>query len=113
MRGRLLLYHDRMPGYQPDHIRLSKRNSYQKPVAIAYQMMKQNHAPGGMMGGKDEMEFYIRNGYYPSNAGITLEICFQDWALAPMAQKLGKTKDYDYFFKRSQGWINFSTMNKN
>ncbi len=75
-----------------------------KPVAIAYEVMKQNHAPGGMMGGKEEMEFYIKNGYYPSNAGITLEIAFQDWALAQMAQKLGKKKDYDYFFKRSQGW---------
>lgn len=75
-----------------------------KPVATAYEMMKQNHAPGGMMGDKEEMEFYIKNGYYPSNAGITLEIAFQDWALAQMAQKLGKKKDYDYFFRRSQGW---------
>jgi predicted alpha-1,2-mannosidase len=75
-----------------------------KPAAIAYEMMKQNHAPGGMMGGKEEIEFYIKNGYYPSNAGITIEIAFQDWALAQMAQKLGKKKDYKYFFQRSQGW---------
>jgi len=75
-----------------------------KPVAMAYEVMKQNHAPGGMMGGKDEMEFYIRNGYYPSNAGITLEIAFQDWALAQMAQKLGKKKDAAYYTQRSQGW---------
>lgn len=75
-----------------------------KPAAIAYQMMKQNHAPDGMMGGKEEMEFYIKNGYYPSNAGITLEIAFQDWALSQMAKKLGKEKDYRYFFQRSQGW---------
>lgn len=75
-----------------------------KPVAIAYEMMKQNHAPGGMMGGKEPMEFYLKNGYYPSNAGITLEIAFQDWALSQMAQKLGKKKDYNYFFRRSQGW---------
>lgn len=75
-----------------------------KPAAIAYEMMKQNHAPGGMMGGKEEMEFYIKNGYYPSNAGISLEIAFQDWALAQMAQKLGKKKDYEYFLHRSQGW---------
>jgi predicted alpha-1,2-mannosidase len=57
-----------------------------------------------MMGGKEEMEFYIKNGYYPSNAGITLEIAFQDWALAQMAKKLGREKDYRYFFQRSQGW---------
>jgi len=75
-----------------------------KPAKIAYQMMKQNHAPGGMMGGKEEMEFYIKNGYYPGNAGISLEISFQDWALAQMAKKLGKKGDAEYFTKRSQGW---------
>jgi len=75
-----------------------------KPVATAYEVMKQNHAPGGMMGGKEDMEFYIKNGYYPSNAGITLEIAFQDWALAQMAQKLGKKKDAAYYTQRSQGW---------
>jgi predicted alpha-1,2-mannosidase len=75
-----------------------------KPAAIAYEMMKQNHAPGGMMGGKEPMEFYIKNGYWPSNAGITIELAFQDWALAQMAQKLGKKKDYEYYLHRSQGW---------
>jgi predicted alpha-1,2-mannosidase len=75
-----------------------------KPVLTAYEVMKQNHAPGGMMGAKDEMEFYIKNGYYPSNAGITVEIAFQDWALAQMAQRLGMKKDAAYFMQRSQGW---------
>lgn len=75
-----------------------------KPVDIAYQMMKNNHAPGGMMGDKEPMEFYIQNGFYPGNAGITLEIAFQDWALAQMAKKLGKKEDAIYFTKRSQGW---------
>jgi predicted alpha-1,2-mannosidase len=73
-------------------------------VATAFEVMKWNHAPGGMMGGKEEMEFYIKNGYYPSNAGITLEIAFQDWALAQMAKKLGHKKDADYYLRRSQGW---------
>ncbi|AOW10408.1 GH92 family glycosyl hydrolase [Flavobacterium gilvum] len=75
-----------------------------KPAALAYEVMKQNHAPGGMMGEKEEMEFYIKNGYYPSNAGITTEITFQDWALGQMAKKLGKKKDYENFNNRSQGW---------
>ncbi|RPE12531.1 glycoside hydrolase family 92 protein [Chitinophaga lutea] len=75
-----------------------------KSTATAYRVMKENHAPGGMMGGKDEMEFYIKNGYYPSNAGITTEITFQDWALAQMAKKLGKKKDFEYFSARSKGW---------
>lgn len=85
-------------------------SAYQKGILkkknplTAFQMMKQNHEIGGMMGDKAEMEFYIKNGYYPSNAGITIEIAFQDWALAQMAKKLGNKKDYEYFYKRSQGW---------
>jgi len=78
-----------------------------KPVATAYEVMKRNHEPGGMMGmlGPDDaIPFYIKNGYYPSNAGITAEITFQDWALAQMAKKLGNKKDYEYFNNRSQGW---------
>lgn len=85
-------------------------SAYQKGILTkkssltAFQIMKQNHEPGGMMGGKDELSFYIKNGYYPSNAGITLEISFQDWALAQMAKKMGKEDDYNYFFNRSQSW---------
>jgi len=85
-------------------------SAYQKGILTkkspltAFQMMKQNHEIGGMMGGDKEMDFYIRNGYYPSNAGITLEITFQDWALAQMAKKMGNEKDYTYFFNRSRGW---------
>ena len=87
-----------------------------KPVATAYEVMKKNHAPGGMIGllGPDNaIDFYSKNGYYPSNAGITTEITFQDWALAQMAQRLGKKKDAAYFTKRSQGWTKlFDTEQK-
>lgn len=78
-----------------------------KSASVAYEIMKYNHEPGGMMGvsGPDDaIAFYIKNGYYPSNAGITTEIAFQDWALGQMAKKLGKKKDYEYFNNRSQGW---------
>jgi predicted alpha-1,2-mannosidase len=79
-----------------------------KPALIAYEIMKRNHEPGGMigiLGADDAIAFYIKNGYYPSNAGITAEITFQDWALGQMAKKLGKKKDYEYFNHRSKGWI--------
>jgi predicted alpha-1,2-mannosidase len=49
-------------------------------------------------------EFYIKNGYQPGNAGITLEANFQDWALSQMAKGLNKKKDEAYFLKRSDGW---------
>jgi len=67
----------------------------------AYDVMKANHMPGGMMGIGDH---YIDHGYHPGNAGLTLEAAFQDWALAQMAQGLGKAEDQAYFLKRSSGW---------
>ena len=73
----------------------------------AFEVMKRNHMPGGMMGqfaGEGALEFYIEHGYCPDNAGITLEWAFQDWSLAQMAKKLGLEEDYKYFQRRSQGW---------
>ncbi|MGQ7871008.1 GH92 family glycosyl hydrolase [Sunxiuqinia sp. sy24] len=85
-------------------------SAYQKnmvtkiPVEKAYKAMVQNHEPGGMMGPENELQFYIDNGYYPGNAGITLEAAFQDWSLGQMALKRGKKKDAGYYLKRSEGW---------
>ncbi|MBT4412064.1 MAG: glycoside hydrolase family 92 protein [Bacteroidetes bacterium] len=71
----------------------------------AFEIMKQNHQPGGMMGG-DEIDFYVKKGWRPNNAGITLEWAFQDWALSQMAIKMGEKKDAQYYLKRSNGWKN-------
>ncbi|MFY0628484.1 MAG: GH92 family glycosyl hydrolase [Reichenbachiella sp.] len=71
----------------------------------AYDVMKRNHMPGGMMGDDpDELAFYIENGYAPGNAGKTIEWAFQDWSLSQMANKLGKKKDADYFGNRASRW---------
>jgi predicted alpha-1,2-mannosidase len=70
----------------------------------AFEMVKQNLLPGGMLGDSDEIEFYTKNGFWPGNAGITIEAAFQDFAAAQMALKLGKTKDYRFFIDRSNGW---------
>ena len=73
----------------------------------AFDIMKSNHLPGGMMGDTpEELAFYIQNGWCPSNAGKTIEWAFQDWALAQMALKLGKKKDYREFDRRASGWRN-------
>ena len=69
----------------------------------AYEVMKENHLPGGMM---EISDFYIETGYHPGNAGITLEAAFQDWALSQMARSLKKRKDANYFLARSEGWKN-------
>jgi len=70
----------------------------------AFDVLKRNQMPGGMLGSKEDITFYIKNGYWKDNAGITIEAAFQDWAVAQMAYKLGNKKEYTYFSKRAQGW---------
>lgn len=70
----------------------------------AYDAVRRNQMPGGMLGSKEEVEFYIRKGWWPGNAGISIEASFQDWGTAQMAAKLGLKKDYQYFSKRAAGW---------
>lgn len=72
----------------------------------AFDVLKRNQMPGGMLGNPDDVQFYTRNGWWKDNAGITIEAAFQDWAVAQMAYRLGRKKDYDYFMKRSQSWKN-------
>ena len=76
----------------------------------AFEVMKYNHMPGGMMGIDD---YYIDNGYHPGNAGITLEAAFQDWALSQMAKKLKKKSDAIYFSDRSNSWKNLFNKDQN
>jgi predicted alpha-1,2-mannosidase len=69
----------------------------------AYETMKRNHMPGGMQyGGLGVIsEEESGRGY---NAGITIETCFQDWALAQMAEDLEKKEDYKFFSERADDW---------
>jgi len=72
----------------------------------AFEVLKRNQMPGGMLGSKEDINFYIKNSWWKDNAGITIEASFQDWAVAQMAYKLGKKKDYKYFLQRSGAWKN-------
>lgn len=72
---------------------------------IAYQMVKQNLLPGGMLGSREEIEFYTDKTYWKDNAGITIEANFQDFSAAQMAKKLGQKGDYEFFMNRSSGWM--------
>jgi predicted alpha-1,2-mannosidase len=79
----------------------------------AFSIIKQNHLPGGMLGSKNDIAFYTQKGWWPENAGITIEAAFQDWGIAQMAKKLGRSKDYKFFNRRSQGWKHcFDTAQK-
>lgn len=75
-------------------------------VQHAYDTMRRNHGPNGMMSFDDEpsLAHYTENGWSPNNAGTTVQWAFEDWALSQMAEKLGKDDDAQYFLKRSQGW---------
>ncbi|MBS1512135.1 MAG: GH92 family glycosyl hydrolase [Bacteroidetes bacterium] len=54
---------------------------------------------------------YIDKGYIPQDkngvsVSTTLEYAYDDWAIAQLAQHLGKKDIYDEFIKRSQNWKN-------
>lgn len=90
-----------------------------------YQALRKNQMPGGIMekagyehhtsiGGG--LSWYMEKGYVPyplsemvygahqDGAGMTLEYAFQDWALAQLAQRMGKEEDFRYFLKRSENY---------
>lgn len=96
-------------------------------IEQAYQALKKNHLPGGMMskagyehhttiGGG--LEFYMDRGYIPyplpgggngfheNGSGQTLEYAYQDATLAQLAKSLGKEEDYLYFSRRSKNYQN-------
>jgi hypothetical protein len=62
----------------------------------AYETMRRNHMPGGMMSVNTH---YIEEGFSPGNAGTTVQWAFEDWVLAQMARKLGDASDYEYFLR--------------
>ncbi len=54
---------------------------------------------------------YIRFGYLPQDkegwsVTITLEYAYDDWCIAQVAKKLGKTADYNHFIKRAMSYKN-------
>ncbi len=96
-------------------------------IEKAYEGMRKNHMPGGMMskagyehnteiGGG--LEYYMERGYIPhpvsdigygshqDGSGQTLEYAYQDWCLAQLAKALGKEEDYQYFSERSKNYRN-------
>lgn len=84
-----------------------QRNILKKwPAAAAYKAMRRNHEKGGMqaIGKEEQLDFYVRQGYCPDNAGLTIQWAFEDWALGQMAKALGKRTDYIYFQKRATRW---------
>ena len=95
--------------------------------ALAYQAVRKNHLPGGIMEhagyehgqtGAGALTEYMEKGYVPfppisttralhkQGAGMTLEYAYQDWALAQFADVLGNESDTELFRQRSENWRN-------
>lgn len=58
------------------------------------------------------MNYYKQYGYIPydlhnESVANTLEYAIADWALAQVAQKLGKEEDYEYFNNRSKAYTHY------
>lgn len=49
---------------------------------------------------------YLPETLQPMSVSITLEQAFDDWCVAAVAQKLGKTEDYERFHRRSEFYRN-------
>ncbi|MGK6351009.1 GH92 family glycosyl hydrolase [Parapedobacter sp. DT-150] len=84
-------------------------------IDAVYTALKKAHMPGGTMDmGGGFVQQYIDLGYVPETvppqgwggAGRVMEYVTQDWALAQLAEKLGKKADAAYFLKRSANWYN-------
>lgn len=92
-----------------------------------YQALRKNHEPGGIMektgyehytstGGG--FPYYLSMGYVPypnpvasggfhqQGAGLTLQYAYEDYALAQLALKLGKTDDYERYMARALNYRN-------
>lgn len=70
--------------------------AYQAMLASAYQQDR-------------GVPYYIQYGYMPQDkmghsASITLEYGYDDWCIAQVARKLGKSADYEKFSKRAQAY---------
>ncbi|WP_423820260.1 GH92 family glycosyl hydrolase [Salinimicrobium sp. TIG7-5_MAKvit] len=73
-------------------------------VEFAYEAMKNT-----MMQDERGLDLYKEYGFIPYNlldesVTITLEYAYNDWAVAQMAQALGKNEDYRYFSQRAKAY---------
>jgi predicted alpha-1,2-mannosidase len=55
------------------------------------------------------MGLYVKLGYMPAekvpqSVAKSLEVAIDDWCVGAVAQKLGKTKEAEYFFKRAESY---------
>ena len=74
---------------------------------LAYEAMKKS-----AMLDERGLNYLKQYGYIPYDKGNesvakTMEYAIADWTIAQVAQKMGKTEDYEYFLKRSKAYTHF------
>ncbi len=75
-------------------------------VELAYEAIKHS-STSSEYNFKTDWPKYMRYGYLPADSvkeesvSRTLELTYDDWCVAQMAKKMGKTDDYEYFSKRA------------
>ena len=67
--------------------------------------------PIPLSAGRSGLDFYIKLGYAPVDKVTeavpnTLELAYNDWCIAQMAQDLGKVEDYKLFMQRAKNYEN-------
>ncbi|WP_442809381.1 GH92 family glycosyl hydrolase [Tamlana sp. 2201CG12-4] len=77
-------------------------------VELAYEACK-----ASAMDNSRQIDDYMDMGFVPVDedhenwsVSKTLEYAYDDWCIAQFAKSLEKPKDYDYFLKRSENWLN-------
>lgn len=82
-------------------------------VEAAYKAMRRQAMgptpPGSLYGGRGHITDYMKHGFIPADnrsgsASVTMEYAYNDYAIAQLAQALGKTEDYNLFMKRSTNY---------
>jgi predicted alpha-1,2-mannosidase len=53
---------------------------------------------------RENLAEYLKDGYVPGNASITLEYASDDFALSQFALSLGDTQKAEHYLKQAQGW---------
>lgn len=76
-------------------------------AALAYEAVKATQ-----MQDARGLKYVKQLGYIPAdstreNVAMGLEYAINDWCIAQMAQKMGKTEDYQYFDKRAKNYQNY------
>lgn len=75
---------------------------------LAYEAVRESSLQSHL---NSPFEIWEKYGYMPEtlqtqSVSITLEMAYDDWCVAQLAQKLGKTEDYNHFIARSQYFRN-------